>query len=197
MTLDSTASAEALLGRYVMEGLREVASELILKPNGSFEFALVYGDADYWGGGSWRHVAGGISLESGPKLGKPFVLQRKGKHSGKGLKISVLAENRNGVADIDVIVECQQGAMRSRTNLDGEAYFDLESGWKSVGFEIRVYNHESGFTALDTEASDFEFAVNGRAIMEMRFEGDVLEVKEGYLELRKFDPDKPHKFRKQ
>ena len=196
MTLYSAACAEDLHGRYVMEGLREAASELILKPNGTFEFSLIYGAADYWGGGSWKQVGNAIRLESSPSLGKPFVLRRSGKHAGKGLKISIVGSNRRGVADIDVIVEGPQGALRSRTNMDGEVYFDIDSGWKSVGFEVSVYNHESGFTPLDPKSSDFEFEVNGRAIMEMRFEGEVLTIKEGYLELRKFDPDKPQKFRK-
>ncbi len=173
MTLYSAACAEDLHGRYVMEGLREAASELILKPNGTFEFSLIYGAADYWGAGSWKQVGNAIRLESGPSLGKPFVLRRSGKHAGKGLKISIVGANRRGVSDIDVIVEGPQGALRSRTNMDGEVYFDVDSGWKSVGFEV-----------------------NGRAIMEMRFEGEVLAIKEGYLELRKFDPDKPQKFRK-
>jgi len=39
-------------GHYVLQGVREVGSELLLKPDGKFEFMLAYGAADLWAKGS-------------------------------------------------------------------------------------------------------------------------------------------------
>jgi hypothetical protein len=50
-------AGEDLAGHYVVHGVREVGSEFWLKPDGSFEYMLVYGAADYWAKGTWRRQA--------------------------------------------------------------------------------------------------------------------------------------------
>jgi hypothetical protein len=50
-----TARGEDLAGHYILQGVREVGSELLLKSDGSFEYMLTYGAADYWAKGTWRH----------------------------------------------------------------------------------------------------------------------------------------------
>jgi hypothetical protein len=59
----STGSARAgacapgdpkLVGHYYLNGVMEVGSELLLKPDGSFEFYLAYGALDQYGKGCWR-----------------------------------------------------------------------------------------------------------------------------------------------
>jgi hypothetical protein len=42
------ARGDDLAGHYVLRGVMEVGSELLLKPDGTFEFMLAYGAADYW-----------------------------------------------------------------------------------------------------------------------------------------------------
>jgi hypothetical protein len=42
-----------LAGHYYLNGVMEVGSELLLKPNGSFEFMLAYGANDQHGKGCW------------------------------------------------------------------------------------------------------------------------------------------------
>lgn len=42
-----------LAGHYYLNGVMEVGSELLLKPNGSFEFMLAYGANDQYGKGCW------------------------------------------------------------------------------------------------------------------------------------------------
>lgn len=42
-----------LAGRYFLEGVMEVGSELRLYPDGQFEFALAYGALDQYGQGCW------------------------------------------------------------------------------------------------------------------------------------------------
>src|SRR5919109_3474907 len=43
-----------LVGHYYLNGVMEVGSELLLKPDGSFEFMLAYGALDQYGKGCWR-----------------------------------------------------------------------------------------------------------------------------------------------
>jgi hypothetical protein len=42
-----------LAGHYYLNGVMEVGSELLLRPNGSFEFMLAYGANDQYGKGCW------------------------------------------------------------------------------------------------------------------------------------------------
>ncbi|MGX8009933.1 hypothetical protein ACVDG8_013670 [Mesorhizobium sp. ORM8.1] len=42
-----------LTGHYYLRGVMEVGSELLLKKDGSFEFALAYGANDQYGKGCW------------------------------------------------------------------------------------------------------------------------------------------------
>lgn len=47
------ADAAPLAGHYYLSGVREVGSELLLKPDGSFQWMLVYGAADHSAQGRW------------------------------------------------------------------------------------------------------------------------------------------------
>ena len=46
------AQAASPAGHYVLRGVMEVGSELLLKPDGTFEFALAYGATDYYAKGT-------------------------------------------------------------------------------------------------------------------------------------------------
>lgn len=70
LTLSDCQSASAaackpgdpkLAGHYYLNGIMEVGSELLLRPDGSFEFALAYGALDQYGKGCW-HVESGKVL---------------------------------------------------------------------------------------------------------------------------------------
>ncbi|WP_036257564.1 hypothetical protein [Mesorhizobium sp. WSM3224] len=50
-----------LAGHYYLNGVMEVGSELLLKKDGSFEFALAYGANDQYGKGCW--VRKGTTVE--------------------------------------------------------------------------------------------------------------------------------------
>jgi hypothetical protein len=43
-----------LAGRYYLNGVMEAGSELLVRPDGSFEFMLAYGALDQHGKGCWR-----------------------------------------------------------------------------------------------------------------------------------------------
>jgi hypothetical protein len=71
-TLD-TAELSGVAGHYYLEGAREVGSELLLKPNGTFEFMLAYGALDESGAGQWRLDDGGVVLQSDGAPREPSV----------------------------------------------------------------------------------------------------------------------------
>jgi hypothetical protein len=45
--------APGLEGHYVLNGEREVGSQILLRPDGQFEFMLAYGAVDQYGSGCW------------------------------------------------------------------------------------------------------------------------------------------------
>jgi hypothetical protein len=49
-----SAGDPSRVGHYYLRGVMEVGSELLLKPDGSFEFMLAYGALDQYGKGCWR-----------------------------------------------------------------------------------------------------------------------------------------------
>ncbi len=59
-----TARGEDAAGHYILKGVMEVGSELLLKSDGSFEYTLAYGAADYWAKGTWRHKDNSVVLNS-------------------------------------------------------------------------------------------------------------------------------------
>lgn len=45
--------APGLEGHYVLSGQMEVGSQILLRPDGQFEFMLAYGAVDQYGSGCW------------------------------------------------------------------------------------------------------------------------------------------------
>ena len=71
----ATQSAD-VAGHYVLDGMMEVGSELLLKPDGQFEFMLAYGAADYWAKGTWKTENDAVVLDSAGKKEEPFRFLR-------------------------------------------------------------------------------------------------------------------------
>src|SRR5258708_36623951 len=67
-----TARGEDAAGHYILKGVMEVGSELLLKSDGSFEYTLAYGAADYWAKGTWRHKDNTVVLNSAGRKEAPF-----------------------------------------------------------------------------------------------------------------------------
>lgn len=49
-------------GHYFLDGVMEVGSKLLLRPDGSFEFYLAYGANDQYGKGCWTQTGAIIAL---------------------------------------------------------------------------------------------------------------------------------------
>jgi hypothetical protein len=53
-----------LAGRYYLHGVMEVGSELLLRPDGRFEYMLAYGALDELASGCWSREGGTVTLNA-------------------------------------------------------------------------------------------------------------------------------------
>lgn len=71
------ADVASLEGHYYLAGVREVGSELLLKPDGSFQWMLAYGAADHTVQGRWWRNGDCIGLAGEQRKQLPFELLRR------------------------------------------------------------------------------------------------------------------------
>src|SRR5690349_19119181 len=62
LILAAAARAADVAGQYQASNIREMASGLLLKRDGHFEYFLTYGAADYWAKGTWQRLDGAVVL---------------------------------------------------------------------------------------------------------------------------------------
>src|SRR5260370_38287885 len=101
-----TARGEDLAGHYVLQGVMEVGSELLLKSDGSFEYMLAYGAADYWAKGTWRHKDDSVVLTSADWKEAAFRFLRS--ETGKPGKICVCVLGKDGHGGRKIYVGLQR-----------------------------------------------------------------------------------------
>ena len=69
LSLIATASIAAdettLLGHYYLEGVRETGAELLLRPNGAYDWGMSYGAVDMRSSGNWTFQNGKLTLTNG------------------------------------------------------------------------------------------------------------------------------------
>jgi len=194
----AAARAADSSGRYSLENVHEMASDLLLKPDGRFEFILAYGAADYWGKGGWRKQDGAVILDTdADETAPPFRLLASSDSKREGLRIVVLAPGARPVPNIDVVLDSAAGAVRSRTDSEGIAAFTPAKGPASVAFRIPVYQFESQPFALDPAHNEFRFEIDGRAITQVRFNNEKLAIDGNALVMRHWDAGPPMRYVKQ
>lgn len=116
------AQAPDMAGHYVLSGIMEVGSELVLKPDGTFEFMLAYGAADYWDKGTWHRDGNAILLQSSSKKEEPFRLLRSDPGKPGRIRVWVLGKDGHGVENIHVDLAADKH-YEANTTGDGAAVF--------------------------------------------------------------------------
>ena len=169
-------AADNPAGHYVLEGVREVGSELLLKPDGTFEYMLAYGAADYSAKGHWRSEGGAVVLNSTVEGGPPFRLVRGEAVKTPGVCVWVKAPNGRPVPHIDVMIETSQGKVKGRTDEEGAARFPEVKAASAVMFEVRVYQLEAGPYPVNPADNDLTFEINGAAITTVPFKDERLRI---------------------
>lgn len=74
---EQPADAAHSAGHYYLSGVPELGSELLLKPDGSFQWMLAYGALDQTLQGRWWRSGGCIGLAATQGAGAPFELLRR------------------------------------------------------------------------------------------------------------------------
>jgi hypothetical protein len=188
------AHAEDVAGHYFLQGLREVGSELLLRPNGTFEFMLAYGAADLQASGTWRREADAVILKTAGKKEEPFRLLRSAESKAAGVRIWVKAPNGRPVENIDVALKTDAGFTQARTGPDGAAQFETDKLPRAAAFRVNVYDLEAGPFELNSAHRDFYFEINGDAITRVPFEDERLAIDGNNLLMRYFDKDTPMRY---
>jgi hypothetical protein len=191
------ARGEDLAGHYILQGVMEVGSELLLKSDGSFEYMLAYGAADYWGKGTWRHEDNSVVLNSAGRKEAPFRFLRS--EAGKPGKICVwvLGKNGHGVENIQVALQTVDQHFEATTTSDGAAVFPDVANARAVAFEVPVYSIKAGPFEIKSSDNDFYFEINGDAITEVLFKDEELAIDGKDLVMKYWNKEKPMRYEKQ
>lgn len=189
--------AADLAGHYYLRGVREVGSELLLRPDGRFDFALAYGAADYESHGTWRAVDGAVLLNSDPAAAKPLRLIRSAVKKDEGIRVWILAPKGQPVSNVDVLLETVEGTARGSTSRDGSATLVAAKPPKAVRIEIPVYQFQSELIPVNPAHGEFWFEIDGAAITRMEFKNERLTVEDGALVMRRMGAEHPMRYVRQ
>lgn len=156
-------------GLYSLYGVREVASQLWLKADGSFEFFFSYGALDRTGKGTWiedNANLGRIVLNSKtrPPLDFSLVSGRETNESQTSIKIS--DPNKALLPFVLVRLHAAKGVIEERADSEGYIHIPLQPIQKiELAFELCA-DRFSTFIPANSKLNAFEF----------RFEPWIAEV---------------------
>lgn len=80
--------SDKLAGEYLLQGVREMASGFLLKPDNSFQFFFSYGALDRQARGTWKKAGDTIIFNSGKWPGADFTIV----HSEPGTEEGILVQ---------------------------------------------------------------------------------------------------------
>jgi hypothetical protein len=191
------SSGADLPGEYQLN-MPEVASGLVLRKDGTFEYAFIYGAADYQSSGTWRSEGGAVILQSAGKQEPPFAIVSQRKAAGTGMRVRVQAPNGQGVAHIDIAVESGGKSVTATTDQSGWAVMPAALGAKRVNLHVPVYDKGAGPYHINADCNEAIFQINGEAITTVRFQNERLRmVDDAALEMTYWSSDKPMRYVKQ
>jgi hypothetical protein len=191
------AQSDDVAGHYVLRGVMEVGSELLLKPDGQFEFMLAYGAADYFAKGTWHRDKDGVHLKTTGTKEEPFRFLHSEPGTAGRIRVSVIGKNGRGVPNIRVTLHSAEGDPEAQTTEDGAAVFPDVKKPRAVSFEVRVYQVEAGPFDINPEHKDISFEINGDAIQQVVFEDERLAIEQDTLVMTHWGTDHPMRYEKQ
>ena len=189
------AWGQDMAGHYVLHGVMEVGSELLLKPDGMFEWGLAYGAADYWAKGTWSRDGNAVVLHSTGKEEAPFKFLRSEAGKPGRIRVWVMGQNGKGVENIDVyMLTGGIEPLEARTDAEGAASFPDDPKAHAVAFEVRVYELQTKPFEIDPKNNkDFYYEINGEAITQVLFKDEKLTM-DGTSLIMKRDAQHPMKY---
>jgi len=190
-------AADDLAGNYVLRGVMEVGSELFLKPDGTFEYMLAHGAADYWAKGTWRGEGSAVILQSDGKEEAPFRLVKSEAGRPGRLRVWVIGKNSKGIPNIKIKLLTGGEPIEATTDSDGAAVFPDAPKAHAVAFEVRVYELEAGPFEIDHANKDFYFEINGDAIQQVLFKNERLTIEGNGLVMTHWKSGPPMRYEKE
>lgn len=124
-------AGDAAVGHYHAAEGPDVASELILKPDGHFEYGLIAGALDLQAKGRWVRAGDHVELFTEPRPVPPvFAAGTNGTTNEEALTVLVSWPNGRGIAGINLLVGFAQGEP-----VDG---YTQDYGWSLPADEKRT-----------------------------------------------------------
>ena len=192
-----SAWGEDLAGRYVLRGVMEVGSELELKPDGTFEYMLAYGAADYWAKGTWRHEGNTVILKSTGKEEAPFRLVRSEAGNPGKIRVWVKGQNGQGVENIKAYLRAGDKHLQANTTSEGSAVFPDPPDASEIFFEVEVYSVQAGPFKIDPSHKDYYFEINGDAIQQVLFKNEPLSIDGTTLVMKHGEHPEPMRYERE
>jgi hypothetical protein len=171
-------------GHYYLEGVHEVGSELLLMPDGRFQYFLAYGAYDENATGDWRVDGDQIILNTSGRYTPPsFTLKQSSIKPEQPLTILVKDRNERGIPGIDVLVD-YGGA---KPEIGYTQYY----GWraprtssipKAIGLGIKMYDIQpQWFKVGSTSHNHYVFIFDPGDMGKVLFRNTPLHVDGGAL----------------
>jgi len=127
----SQAKGPGPAGHYRLTGEHDVVSELLIKPDGRFSYALIAGALDEQAEGRWRQEGDAIFLTTEPKpVPAAFSAGNATRTDAAPLTVRVVWPNGRGVAGTDLRIGFAEG-----NPLDD---YTQEDGWALPAEELRT-----------------------------------------------------------
>lgn len=187
------APAQDMAGHYYLHGVMEVGSEMLLKPDGNFEWDLEYGAADYWAKGTWHRDGDAVVLHSTGKEGEPFRFLRSEAGKPGQIRVFVLGKNGKGVDNIDTYLLIGDKPQEGRTDGDGMAAYPDDPKARAIVLEVRVYEAHSVPFKIDPAKKDYYFEIDGEAMTQVLFKDERMTI-DGTSLIMKRDPNHPMRY---
>ncbi|MDB5692064.1 MAG: hypothetical protein JWO81_1127 [Alphaproteobacteria bacterium] len=183
-----TAAAPAVnpVGRYRLHDGPDVASELELRADGRFGYALAAGSLDEAATGRWRRIGNRVLLTTVPKPVPPvFSPGKAGRTTEAPLTLHVTWPNGRGIPGVDFRVEFESGDPFAD-------YINNDEGWSLAAAETRKpvavtlalpgYGLVSPRFAIDpAKANDLTFVLTPHDMGRVDFQDLPLDIAPGRL----------------
>lgn len=179
-SLDAPTAA----GHYYLEGVHEVGSELLLLPDGRFQYFLAYGAYDENATGNWRVDGQLIILNTSAGYTPPrFTLKQSLSKPEQPLTILVQNKTEQGIPGIDVLVD--YGGTKP------EIGYTQYYGWqaprtnripKAIGLGFKMYDLQpQWFKVAGTSHNYYVFTFDPGDLGKVQFRNTPLRSDNGTL----------------
>jgi hypothetical protein len=174
---------KALAGHYYLQGVHEVGSELLLHPDGRFEYFLAYGAYDESATGTWKVQGGRVLLNTAGTATPPrFRLKQGASRPERPLTVEVHDQNGRGLAAIDLVIDYGDN--------NQETGYTQSYGWqaartrglpKAIGLGLKMYNLEPQWFKVTGTDNYYVFEFNPGDLGRAKFRDTPLTPENGDL----------------